>query len=195
MCFRTLSVIPRGSWDDVARRYTMIRWQVRNCDFGATMVVGPRLAIAPPPTSSPPLAASPHAPPHDRTCSDRRAEEIPSVTGVCPVCCGSCVLWVVSLSTGVGREFFDWCLAYEEALFGLRKDLIAKFEDFTNLVKKRKRDMMHVGVDEPWTEGSMQPTDPQSTSVQSISVQSSPRSPPPINSAPRSTPPISPLLE
>ncbi|KZV49220.1 F-box family protein [Dorcoceras hygrometricum] len=23
---QTLSVIPRGSWDDVARRFTMIRW-------------------------------------------------------------------------------------------------------------------------------------------------------------------------
>ncbi|KZV26485.1 hypothetical protein F511_12157 [Dorcoceras hygrometricum] len=31
-------------------------------------------------------------------------------------------------------------LVYEEALFGLRKDLGARFEEFTNLVKKWKRD-------------------------------------------------------
>ncbi|KZV50392.1 hypothetical protein F511_36455 [Dorcoceras hygrometricum] len=41
---QALSVIPRGSWGDVARRFTMIRGQVRNCGSGATMVVCPRLA-------------------------------------------------------------------------------------------------------------------------------------------------------
>ncbi|KZV35819.1 hypothetical protein F511_09520 [Dorcoceras hygrometricum] len=39
---QALSVISRGSWDDVARRFTMIRRQVRNCAPGAAMVVGPR---------------------------------------------------------------------------------------------------------------------------------------------------------
>ncbi|KZV39213.1 hypothetical protein F511_16334 [Dorcoceras hygrometricum] len=33
-----LSVIPRGSWGDVARRFTMIRWLVRKCGFGVTHV-------------------------------------------------------------------------------------------------------------------------------------------------------------
>ncbi|KZV54614.1 hypothetical protein F511_02648 [Dorcoceras hygrometricum] len=43
---QALSVIPRGSWGDVARRsYHDPVGQVRNCDSGATMVVGPRLAI------------------------------------------------------------------------------------------------------------------------------------------------------
>ncbi|KZV39851.1 hypothetical protein F511_29888 [Dorcoceras hygrometricum] len=77
-------------------------------------------------------------------------------------------------------------LAYDEALFGLRKDLGAICEEFTNLAKKRKRDpkfsgfgslhlsgdTTHVGVDEPWTEGSVQPTVPQSNSTQSNSSQS-----------------------
>ncbi|KZT76805.1 hypothetical protein F511_46167 [Dorcoceras hygrometricum] len=42
---QALSVIPRGSWRDVARRFTSVG-QVRNCDFRATMVVGPRLAVS-----------------------------------------------------------------------------------------------------------------------------------------------------
>ncbi|KZV39053.1 hypothetical protein F511_14400 [Dorcoceras hygrometricum] len=40
-----LSVIPRGSWGDVSRR-SYRDCQVRNCDSGATMVVGPRLAVS-----------------------------------------------------------------------------------------------------------------------------------------------------
>ncbi|KZV55081.1 sphingoid long-chain bases kinase 2, mitochondrial-like [Dorcoceras hygrometricum] len=43
---QALSVIPRGSWSDVARCFTMIRWAVRNRDFGAAMVAGPRLAVS-----------------------------------------------------------------------------------------------------------------------------------------------------
>ncbi|KZV31871.1 F-box/kelch-repeat protein-like [Dorcoceras hygrometricum] len=62
-----LSVIPRGSWGDVARRFIMIRW------------------LAPPP----PLQTPSRQPHHrratavrllrDRTCSDHVDEEIPSV--------------------------------------------------------------------------------------------------------------------
>ncbi|KZV20899.1 nuclear cap-binding protein subunit 1 [Dorcoceras hygrometricum] len=43
---QALSVIPRGSWDDVARRFSMIRWVVRKCGFGVTNVVSPRLAVS-----------------------------------------------------------------------------------------------------------------------------------------------------
>ncbi|KZV13692.1 hypothetical protein F511_45145 [Dorcoceras hygrometricum] len=50
-----LSVIPRGSWGDDARRFTMIRW-----------------ATAPSAAVPPPLAG-------DRTCSDQFFEVIPSV--------------------------------------------------------------------------------------------------------------------
>ncbi|KZV43255.1 hypothetical protein F511_09841 [Dorcoceras hygrometricum] len=73
---QALSVIPRGSWGDVARRFTMIRW--------------PPIAAAPPPNS--PLGrASTHAPPpaaarasacRDRTCFDRLDEEIPFVSNL-----------------------------------------------------------------------------------------------------------------
>ncbi|KZV40198.1 hypothetical protein F511_05675 [Dorcoceras hygrometricum] len=41
-----LSVIPRGSWGDVARRFTMIRWVVRKCGFGVTNVLSQRLAVS-----------------------------------------------------------------------------------------------------------------------------------------------------
>ncbi|KZV40681.1 hypothetical protein F511_31241 [Dorcoceras hygrometricum] len=72
---QALSVIPRGSWGDVARRFTMIRWQ------------------EPPPLLTPsPTAADHHAPPavcraaarlrysRDWTCSDHVDEEIPFVS-------------------------------------------------------------------------------------------------------------------
>ncbi|KZV40421.1 hypothetical protein F511_31180 [Dorcoceras hygrometricum] len=64
---QALSAIPRGSWGDVGRRFTMIRW----------------LSAAPPPSSTSrprllPCAAVP--PPRDRTCFDHRDEVIPSVT-------------------------------------------------------------------------------------------------------------------
>ncbi|KZV33749.1 hypothetical protein F511_12319 [Dorcoceras hygrometricum] len=59
-----LSVIPRGSWGDVARRFTMIRWPPASSPLGRT--------------HAPPSAT--HAPPPLRqTCSGHRAEEIPSV--------------------------------------------------------------------------------------------------------------------
>ncbi|KZV47926.1 hypothetical protein F511_20534 [Dorcoceras hygrometricum] len=69
---QALSVIPRESWDDVARRFTMIRWAT------------PKQ----PPTSSPlgrthaPLSATHAPPPIRRTCSGHRAEEIPSVVNL-----------------------------------------------------------------------------------------------------------------
>ncbi|KZV52550.1 formin-like protein 3 [Dorcoceras hygrometricum] len=63
---QALSVIPRGSWGDVARRFTMI------ASHG-------RPSTSPQPHGhTPPLRH--HAPsPCDRTCSDRHAEVIPSV--------------------------------------------------------------------------------------------------------------------
>ncbi|KZV31224.1 hypothetical protein F511_09418 [Dorcoceras hygrometricum] len=68
---QALSVIPRGSWGDVARRFTMIRW--------------PPLGRRPSPLHKPQAAAERHAPPHappprDRTCFDHRDEEIPFVS-------------------------------------------------------------------------------------------------------------------
>ncbi|KZV22140.1 F-box family protein [Dorcoceras hygrometricum] len=67
--FQALSVIPRGSWGDVARRFTMIRWPPY---------------LAPPPSPPrlprpPPLAAAPPPLLRDRTCSDHLEEEIPFV--------------------------------------------------------------------------------------------------------------------
>ncbi|KZV30327.1 hypothetical protein F511_38206 [Dorcoceras hygrometricum] len=56
---QALSVIPRGSWGDVARRFTMIRW---------------------PPLSSTPLSAA--AACRDRTCSDHLVVEIPFVANL-----------------------------------------------------------------------------------------------------------------
>ncbi|KZV33881.1 hypothetical protein F511_15494 [Dorcoceras hygrometricum] len=35
-----------GSWGDVARRFTMIRWLVQICDIGVAIVVDPRLAVS-----------------------------------------------------------------------------------------------------------------------------------------------------
>ncbi|KZV44576.1 hypothetical protein F511_11262 [Dorcoceras hygrometricum] len=69
---QALSVIPRGSWGDVARRFNMIRWAT------------PKQ----PPTSSPlgrthaPPSATHAPPPLRRTSSGHRAEEIPSVVNL-----------------------------------------------------------------------------------------------------------------
>ncbi|KZV55910.1 tetratricopeptide repeat protein 7A [Dorcoceras hygrometricum] len=92
---QALSVIPMGSWRDVARRFTMIRWASPKLYFGATMVVGPRIALKSwPPPSSPKAAVaavhhhrrrrrpppSPPPPPlSDRTCSNQLFEKFPSV--------------------------------------------------------------------------------------------------------------------
>ncbi|KZV58459.1 F-box/kelch-repeat protein-like [Dorcoceras hygrometricum] len=43
---QALSVIPRGSWGDVARRFTMIQWVSSKMCFGVAIVVGPRLAVS-----------------------------------------------------------------------------------------------------------------------------------------------------
>ncbi|KZV42679.1 ribulose-1,5 bisphosphate carboxylase/oxygenase large subunit N-methyltransferase, chloroplastic [Dorcoceras hygrometricum] len=64
---QALSVIPRGSWGDVARRFTMIRWAIYLDLHGR-----------PPYLSS--KASRRRPPPHvDRTFSDHHFEEFPSV--------------------------------------------------------------------------------------------------------------------
>ncbi|KZV42634.1 hypothetical protein F511_17558 [Dorcoceras hygrometricum] len=64
---QALSVIPRGSWGDVARRFTMIRWANLAC---GRPILSQNLSAA----------ASTAAPPcrlhRDRTCSDHPFEEI-----------------------------------------------------------------------------------------------------------------------
>ncbi|KZV50433.1 hypothetical protein F511_35269 [Dorcoceras hygrometricum] len=65
---QALSVIPRGSWGDVARRFTMIRWAILETE---SPPIGRRLA-------SPRAAAVCHHL-HDRTCFDHRDEEFSSV--------------------------------------------------------------------------------------------------------------------
>ncbi|KZV17559.1 hypothetical protein F511_37255 [Dorcoceras hygrometricum] len=96
---QALSVIPRGSWGDVARRFTMIRWARPKLGFRSHNGCGPTTSciededfrecdFLKPPTlvrrpSSPKIlsaAASTAAPPsrrrRDWTCSDHRVEEI-----------------------------------------------------------------------------------------------------------------------
>ncbi|KZV34508.1 hypothetical protein F511_14708 [Dorcoceras hygrometricum] len=105
-----LSVIPKGSWGDVARRFTMIRWFWKLCrsvrsdrrsEFDEATVIGmnrmfiwtwARPRPIGPSTSRPPLhfhltaAARRLAPPaavhflHGWTCSDHVDEEVPFVT-------------------------------------------------------------------------------------------------------------------
>ncbi|KZV45925.1 KH domain-containing protein [Dorcoceras hygrometricum] len=61
---QALSLIPRGSWGDVSRRFTMIRW------------------VAPSVRPPPPLQASRHRrppPPLRRTCSGHRVEVFQSM--------------------------------------------------------------------------------------------------------------------
>ncbi|KZV38768.1 sphingoid long-chain bases kinase 2, mitochondrial [Dorcoceras hygrometricum] len=82
---KALSVIPRGSWGDVARRFTMIRWANRSdqiIDRSYDEVTPPSW---PPPlpihnTSRPPplrrRAAPPAAASRDRTCSNHLVEGI-----------------------------------------------------------------------------------------------------------------------
>ncbi|KZV18164.1 actin-related protein 9 [Dorcoceras hygrometricum] len=71
---QALSVIPRGSWRDVARRFTMIRWA------SPKFLQKPKIDRPPLLTSRPPRAA--HRPPRAalrRTCSGHREEVFPSV--------------------------------------------------------------------------------------------------------------------
>ncbi|KZV49935.1 hypothetical protein F511_20693 [Dorcoceras hygrometricum] len=78
---QVLSVIPRGSWGDVARRFTMIRWGFIT-QHNSTLASTHSKSAAP---SSPlPHAAAgrhqaPPPPPLRRTCSGHHAEEFPSV--------------------------------------------------------------------------------------------------------------------
>ncbi|KZV48140.1 F-box/LRR-repeat protein 14-like [Dorcoceras hygrometricum] len=77
--FQALSVIPRGSWGDVSRRFTMIRWaKLHNTTLAST-----HSKSAAPSSPLPQAAAGRHQapppPPLRRTCSGHRAEEFPSV--------------------------------------------------------------------------------------------------------------------
>ncbi|KZV51172.1 hypothetical protein F511_19722 [Dorcoceras hygrometricum] len=83
---QALSVIPRGSWGDVARRFTMIRW-----GYNITQLSYPRPSTSRPlstSTSRPPLSALRHlAPPpaavrflRGWTCFDHVDEELPDRT-------------------------------------------------------------------------------------------------------------------
>ncbi|KZV26274.1 hypothetical protein F511_40737 [Dorcoceras hygrometricum] len=75
---QALSVIPRGSWGDVARRFTMIRWgliqhtQHQNLALQTAAPSSPSYRRRRPPPSPPP-------PPIAGICSDQLFEEFPSV--------------------------------------------------------------------------------------------------------------------
>ncbi|KZV46615.1 sphingoid long-chain bases kinase 2, mitochondrial [Dorcoceras hygrometricum] len=88
---QALSVIPRGSWRDVARRFTMIRWanrsdQIVDRSFDEVTLIGmnrmfirwtgpaPDLGWPPPPPLKPRVAAAVRRPLRDRTCFDPRNE-------------------------------------------------------------------------------------------------------------------------
>ncbi|KZV49567.1 hypothetical protein F511_23744 [Dorcoceras hygrometricum] len=91
---QALSVIPRGSWGDVARRFTMIRWASPKLGFRSHNGCGPTASCIPEPlrvTQPPPLssktprrrrpptsrrAVPPSRRRSDRTCSDHLFEEI-----------------------------------------------------------------------------------------------------------------------
>ncbi|KZV53033.1 hypothetical protein F511_31404 [Dorcoceras hygrometricum] len=92
---QALSVIPRGSWGDVARRFTMIRWanrsdQIVDRSYDEVTLIGMnRMFIrwtgpAPDLRNGRPLPLIATPPPsaascRDRTCSDQLDEEFPSV--------------------------------------------------------------------------------------------------------------------
>ncbi|KZV44645.1 hypothetical protein F511_38321 [Dorcoceras hygrometricum] len=81
---QALSEIPRGSWGDVARRFTMIRWARLDHKITNTHTTLASNSCAPPLSSQNlTAAASTSAQPcrrrRDRTCSDRHVEEIPFV--------------------------------------------------------------------------------------------------------------------
>ncbi|KZV54068.1 hypothetical protein F511_36717 [Dorcoceras hygrometricum] len=65
---QALSVIPRGSWRDVARRFTMIRW----LSLSAASLLSQSRRRRPPPSPPPP-------PPLAGICSGQLFEEFPSV--------------------------------------------------------------------------------------------------------------------
>ncbi|KZV45281.1 hypothetical protein F511_06799 [Dorcoceras hygrometricum] len=76
---QALSVIARGSWGDVARRFTMIRWGYivrqhtshKPSSQAAAHPSPPRLSQPPPPCHRAAAAC------RDRTCSDHLVVEIP----------------------------------------------------------------------------------------------------------------------
>ncbi|KZV26525.1 hypothetical protein F511_18877 [Dorcoceras hygrometricum] len=68
--FQALSVIPRGSWHDVAMRFTMIRWA--SPKFSRPPLLSQSRRRRPPPSSPPP-------PPLAEICSGQLFEEFPSV--------------------------------------------------------------------------------------------------------------------
>ncbi|KZV20887.1 inactive leucine-rich repeat receptor-like protein kinase-like [Dorcoceras hygrometricum] len=83
-----LSVIPRGSWGDVARRFTIIRWVSPKMWFRSRKCCEPMASCIPEPLRlifSLPLLSSPRrrrpavATHRRRTCFDCSGEEIPSV--------------------------------------------------------------------------------------------------------------------
>ncbi|KZV48139.1 zinc finger CCCH domain-containing protein 1-like [Dorcoceras hygrometricum] len=81
-----LSVIPRGSWGDVARRFTMIRWaspKLASQELHNTTLASTHSKSAAPSSPLPHAAAGRHQapppPPLRRTCSGHHAEEFPSV--------------------------------------------------------------------------------------------------------------------
>ncbi|KZV29939.1 hypothetical protein F511_41541 [Dorcoceras hygrometricum] len=73
-----LSVIPRGSWGDVARRFTMIRWALSVIPMGSWGDVARRFTMIrwSPPAADVAAAARCH---HRKSRSDHSGEEIPSV--------------------------------------------------------------------------------------------------------------------
>ncbi|KZV48415.1 hypothetical protein F511_17124 [Dorcoceras hygrometricum] len=75
---QALSVIPRGSWGDVARRFTMIRWGMTS---QLTHIPRPRFGRPSSPSLTPPPAAAKCRcrPPLRLTCSGHRAEVFPFV--------------------------------------------------------------------------------------------------------------------
>ncbi|KZV33858.1 hypothetical protein F511_25117 [Dorcoceras hygrometricum] len=76
---QALSVIPRGSWGDVTRRFTMIR-----LGYITLLLQNPRVAVHSSPSPTRPLPTFRRSPPcaaacRGWTCSDRLDEEIPFV--------------------------------------------------------------------------------------------------------------------
>ncbi|KZV48692.1 hypothetical protein F511_16891 [Dorcoceras hygrometricum] len=90
-----LSVIPRGSWGDVSRHFTLIRWGYYDTHLNSQNPSKGRRPLSSPPLLTPsPTAADHHAPPavrraaarrrcsRDWTCSDHVDEEIPFVSNL-----------------------------------------------------------------------------------------------------------------
>ncbi|KZV22824.1 ribulose-1,5 bisphosphate carboxylase/oxygenase large subunit N-methyltransferase, chloroplastic [Dorcoceras hygrometricum] len=78
---QALSVIPRGSWGDVSRRFTMIRWArlINHTTTTQTLASIKKKSAAPfhKPHGHAPPSAPPRASASCRTCSGHRDEEFP----------------------------------------------------------------------------------------------------------------------